>query len=134
MVSTNSVTVTLTVYPSLPSAGLRAFPLSPINGARSPVSKNPSYTYDIYLPPAYSSHGNPLPIFLHDGSRRRRHGVNVSERLFEYEHHLCGHHRSRKRPPWIQELPEMYAVALDYPERVLFDPPAEFVRRLFGCL
>src|SRR6266403_3373 len=61
--STNSVTVTLTVYPSLPSAGLLPFPLSANQRGTVACLEKPFYTYDIYLPPAYSAHGNPRPIF-----------------------------------------------------------------------
>jgi len=130
--STNSVTVTLTVYPSLPSTGLRPFPLSANQRGTVACLENPSYTYDIYLPPAYSSHGNPLPIFYTmDPSGGGM--VSTFQSICSSLNIICvGITGSRNGRTWILELPEMYAVTRDIRERVLFDPTAEFAGGLSG--
>src|SRR5882762_4166107 len=111
--STNSVTVTLTVNPSLPSAGLLPFPLSANQRGTVACLEKPFYTYDIYLPPAYSSHGNPLPIFytMDPGGGGM---VSTFQSVCSSMNIICvGITGSRNGRPWIQELPEMYAVARD---------------------
>ncbi len=131
--STNSVLVTLTVNPALPSsAELLPFP-RPAN-SRSTVTclENPTYTYDIYLPPAYSPHGNPLPIF-YTMSPNGGGMVSTFQSTCANLGIICvGITGSQNYRPWTQELREMYAVALDIRERVLFDPTAEFAGGLSG--
>lgn len=131
--STNSVAATLTVNPALPSsAELLPFPLSA--GQRGMVTclENPSYSYDIYLPPAYSAHGNPLPIFytMNSGGGGM---VSTFQSTCASLGIICvGITGSQNYRPWTLELREMYAVALDVRERVLFDPTAEFAGGLSG--
>jgi uncharacterized repeat protein (TIGR03803 family) len=130
--STNSVTVTLTVNPALPSAGLLPFPLSANQRGTVTCLENPSYTYDIYLPPAYSTHGGPLPIIytMDPGGGGM---VSTFQSTCSSLNIICvGITGSRNGRPWIQELPEMYAVALDVRARVLFDPTAEFAGGFSG--
>ncbi len=130
--STNSVIVTLTVYPSLPSAGLLPFPLSANQRGTITCLENPSYTYDIYLPPAYSTRGNPLPIFytMDPGGGGM---VSTFQSICSSMNIICvGITGSRNGRPWIQELPEMYAVSRDIRQRVLFDPTAEFAGGFSG--
>jgi hypothetical protein len=130
--STNSVTVTLTVKPPLPSAGLLPFPLSANEQGTVTCLENPSFTYDIYLPPGYSTRGNPLPIFytMNSGggglvSTFRSTCANLGI--------ICvGLTGSQNYRPWNLELKEMYAVSLDVRQRVLFDPTAEFAGGLSG--
>src|SRR5882724_9204174 len=130
--STNSVTVTLTVNPSLPSAGLLPFPLSANQRGTVACLEKPSYTYDIYLPPAYSTHGNPRPIFYTmDPSGGGM--VSTFQGICSSLNIICvGITGSRNGRTWILELPEMYAVTRDVRERVLFDPTAEFAGGLSG--
>jgi len=130
--STNSVSVTLTVNPPLPSAGLLPFPLSANQRGTVTCLENPSYTYDIYLPPAYTTQGNPLPIFYTmnpggGGMVSTFQSICSSLNII-----LVGITRSANGVPWSKELREMYAVTLDIRQRVLFDPTAEFAGGLSG--
>jgi hypothetical protein len=131
--SNNSVTVTLTVNPALPSsAELLPFPLSANQRGTVTCLENPSYSYDIYLPPAYSPHGNPLPIFytMNSGGGGM---VSTFQSTCATLGIICvGITGSQNYRPWTLELREMYAVALDVRERVLFDPTAEFAGGLSG--
>jgi Immunoglobulin domain len=131
--STNSNIVTLTVNPALASsAELLPLPI-PVNQLTSVrCLENPNYTYDIYLPPAYSPHGNPLPIFYtmypNGGGM-----VPTFQNFCSLSNIICvGILNSANGVPWTKELREMYAVALDVRERVLFDPTAEFAGGLSG--
>lgn len=131
--SNNSVTVTLTVNPPLPSATeLLPFPLSANQRGTVTCLENPSYTYDIYLPPAYTRHGNPLPIFytMNSGGGGM---VSTFQNFSSTSNIICvGIIGSQNYRPWTLELREMYAVALDIRERVMFDPTAEFAGGLSG--
>jgi hypothetical protein len=131
--STNSALVTLTVNPALPSAGeLLPFPLSANQRGTVTCLENPSYTYDIYLPPAYSPHGNPLPIFytMNSGGGGM---VSTFQSTCANLGIICvGITGSQNYRPWTLELREMYAVALDVRERVMFDPTAEFAGGVSG--
>ncbi|MDD5141210.1 MAG: immunoglobulin domain-containing protein [Verrucomicrobiales bacterium] len=131
--STNSVAVTLTVNPPLPSsAELLPFPLSANQRGTVTCLENPSYTYDIYLPPAYTPYGNPLPIFytLYPSGGGM---VSTFKSTCSSLNIICvGITRSANGVPWTKELREMYAVTLDIRERVLFDPTAEFAGGLSG--
>lgn len=131
--STNSVIVTLTVNPPLPSsAELLPFPLSANQRGTVRCLENPSYTYDIYLPPAYSPHGNPLPIF-YTMSPSGGGMVSTFQSTCANLGIICvGITGSANGVPWTKELREMYAVTLDIRERVLFDPTAEFAGGLSG--
>jgi hypothetical protein len=131
--SNNSVTVTLTVNPALPSsAELLPFPLSANQRGTVTCLENSSYSYDIYLPPSYTPHGNPLPIFytMNPGGGGM---VSTFQSICSNLGIICvGITGSQNYRPWTQELREMYAVALDIRERVLFDPTAEFAGGLSG--
>ena len=131
--ATNSATVTLTVNPALPSsAELLPFPFSTTQRGTVRCLENPAYTYDIYLPPAYSPHGNPLPIFytMNPGGGGM---VSTFQNICANLGIICvGITGSANGVPWTKELREMYAVTLDIRERVMFDPTAEFAGGLSG--
>jgi hypothetical protein len=131
--STNSVSVALTVNPPIPSAAeLLPFPLSANQRGTVTCLENPSVSYDIYLPPAYSAHGNPLPIFytLNPGGGGM---VSTFQAYCATSNIICvGVIGSNNGNPWIKDLRDMYAVALDVRERVMFDPTAEYVGGLSG--
>jgi len=131
--SNNSATATLTVNPPLPSAAeLLPFPLSANQRGTVTCLENPSYTYDIYLPPAYTPHGNPLPIFytMNSGGGGM---VSTFQNFCLNSNIICvGITGSQNYRPWTLELREMYAVTLDVRERVMFDPTAEFAGGLSG--
>ena len=131
--STNSNIVTLTVNPALASsAELLPFPISANQQGTVRCLENPSYGYNIYLPPAYSPHGNPLPIFYtmypNGGGM-----VSTFQNFCSLSNIICvGITGSANGVSWIKELREMYAVTLDVRERMLFDPTAEFAGGLSG--
>lgn len=108
------------------------FPLSA--GQRGTVTclENPAITYDVFLPPGYSTNGPPLPIlytFAPNG------GGMVSSFLTaagSMNIILVGLTGSQNSWPWNPVLKEMYAVARDVRRRVLFDPTAEFASGLSG--
>jgi uncharacterized repeat protein (TIGR03803 family) len=130
--STNSVTVTLTVNPPIPSAGLLPFPLSANQRGTVTCLENPSYTYDIYLPPAYTTNGTALPIFytmypIGGGMVSTFQSTCASLNII-----LVGITGTRNNVPWTEILREIYAVTLDVRQRVLFDPTAEFAGGLSG--
>jgi hypothetical protein len=131
--SNNSDTVTLTVNPPLPSsAELLPFQLSANQHGRVTCLENPSYTYDIYLPPAYTPHGNPLPIFytMNSGGGGM---VGTFQSFCASSNIICvGITGSANGVPWTKELREMYAVTLDVRQRVMFDPTAEYAGGLSG--
>jgi hypothetical protein len=131
--STNSSAATLTVNPALPSsAELLPYPLSANHRGTVTCLENPSYTYDIYLPPGYTPHGNPLPIFytMNSGGGGM---VSTFQSFCSASNIICvGITGSQNYRPWTLELREMYAVALDVRERVMFDPTAEFAGGLSG--
>jgi hypothetical protein len=55
-----SILIGCTFIVSPAFAGLLPFPLSANQRGTVACLENPSYTYDIYLPPAYSTSGTPL--------------------------------------------------------------------------
>ncbi len=130
--STNSVAVTLAINPPLPSAGLLPFPLSANQRGAVTCLENPSYTYDIYLPPSYKTNQNPRPIFYtmypNGGGM-----VSTFQSTCADLGIICvGIIHSANGVPWTKELREMYAVTLDIRERVFFDPTAELAGGLSG--
>ncbi len=131
--STNSVTAVLTVNPALPSsAELLPFPFKANQRGTVTCLENPTFTYDVYLPPAYTPHGNPLPIFYTMSPS----GGGMVPTFLSFcasSNIICvGITGSANGVPWTKELREMYAVTLDIRERVLFDPTAEFAGGLSG--
>jgi hypothetical protein len=113
-------------------ADLKAFPLSA--GQRGTVAclENPSVSYDIYLPPAYSTNGTPLPILytLNSGGGGM---VSSFQTVCSSLNIICvGILNSKNSAPWNPVLRDFYEVPRDIRQRVLFDPTAVFVGGLSG--
>jgi hypothetical protein len=115
-----------------PIPGLKPFPLSANRRGTVSCLESPWVSYDIYLPPAYSTNGTPLPILytLNPGG-----GGMVSD--FQA---VCsslniiavGIISSQNTVPWNVVLRDFYAVPRDLRQRVLFDPTAVFVGGFSG--
>ena len=105
--------------------GSPSFPVSA--GQRGTVTclEHPYYTYDIYLPPAYSN-AAPLPIFYTmyaSGGGMVSTFTNACSNLNVIVVGITG---SKNGMPWDNVLREIYAVTLDVRHRVRYDPTAEF--------
>ena len=113
-------------------AGLLPFPLSANQRGTVTCLENPSYTYDIYLPPAYTTNGTALPIFYTmyaSGGGM----VGTFQSTCSSLNMICvGITGTKNNVPWTKILREIYAVTRDVRQRVLFDPTAEFVGGLSG--
>lgn len=113
-------------------AGLLPFPLSA--GQRGTVTclENPAFTYDIYLPPGYTTNGTALPIFYtmypNGGGM-----VGTFQSTCSSLNMICvGITGTKNSVPWTKILREIYAVTRDVRQRVLYDPTAEFVGGFSG--
>lgn len=121
-----------TLMTNPPGLSFKPFPLSA--GQRGIVTclENPSVSYDIFLPPGYTTNGAPLPILytLSPGG-----GGMVSD--FQS---VCsslniitvGIISSDNSVPWNPVLRDFYAVPRDLRQRVLFDPTAVFIGGFSG--
>lgn len=113
-------------------ADLLPFPLSANQRGTVTCLENPSVSYDIYLPLAYTTNGTPLPILytLHPnkgGMVSSFQGVCSSLNII-----TVGITGSGNSVPWDTVLREFYAVTRDIRQRVLFDPTAELVGGFSG--
>lgn len=111
---------------------LLPFPVSSNQRATVTCLENSSYTYDIYLPPAYVRTGNGLPIFYTMYSSG---GGMVS-----YFQSVCSNQniivvgltRARNGSTWDEVFREIHVVTRDIRQRVLYDPTAEFAGGFSG--
>ena len=113
-------------------AGLLPFPLSANQRETVTCLEKPSYAYDIYLPPAYSLTGNPLPIFY---TLYANGGGMVSAfqpTCTSLNIIVVGITGTQNGVPWDKVMREIYAVTRDVRERVLYDPTAEFAGGFSG--
>ncbi len=113
-------------------AGLLPFPLSANQRGIVDCLENPAFTYDIYLPPAYSTTGTPLPIIytMHpNGGGMVGYFQNVCASLNII---VVGLIRSQNGGTWDESIQEDYAVTRDIRQRVLYDPTAEFAGGFSG--
>jgi hypothetical protein len=113
-------------------ADLLPFPLSANQRGNVHCLENPSYTYDIYLPPGYSTNGTPLPIFYtmyaNGGGM-----VGTFQSTCASMNIICvGITGVQNGVPSTRVFREMYAVTRDIRERVLYDPTAEFAGGFSG--
>lgn len=121
-----------TLITNPPPLTLKPFPLSASQRGTVDCLENPAVSYDIYLPPAYSTNGPPLPILytLNPGG-----GGMVSDfqaicsSLNVIAVGITGSANGVAMDPVLREF---YADALDIRQRVLFDPTAEFVAGFSG--
>lgn len=109
-----------------PPPALKPFPFSANQRGTVSCLENPSYTYDIYLPPAYATNGTPLPIFYTMYASGGGMVATFSNACASLNIIVVGLTGSKNGLTWDQELREMYAVTRDVRQRVLYDPTAEF--------
>lgn len=114
--------------------GLQPFPLSANERGTVTCLDVPDVTYDIYLPPGYSTNGPPLPIIYtmsSTGGGLVGDFSNVCSELNIIAVGLTGVSDGTGTNEIAVHL-EGYAVARDIRERVLFDPTAEFASGVSG--
>jgi hypothetical protein len=113
-------------------ADLKPFPLHASQRGTVTCLENPSVSYDIYLPPGYSTNGTPLPIIYTldpSGGGMVSSFQTVCASLNIITVGIVG---SKNSVPWNPVLRDFYAVPRDIRQRVLFDPTAVFVGGLSG--
>ena len=116
----------------LTSSELRPFPLSANQRGLVTCLETPAISYDVYLPPAYSIEGNPLPIlytFNPDGGGMVSNFRSVCSNLNMIVIGVTG---PRNSQPWDTHIREYCAVTRDVRQRLLFDPTAEFAGGFSG--
>ncbi|WP_372806149.1 hypothetical protein [Pontiella sp.] len=114
------------------AAGLLSFPLSANQRGTVTCMEHPSISYDIYLPPAYSTNSTPLPIlytFNANGGGMVPAFKSVCSALNIIVVGVTG---PKNNAGWDIVLKECYAVTRDIRCRVLFDPTAEFATGMSG--
>lgn len=123
---TNSAVLTF------PTPALLPFPFSAGQEGTVTCLKDPRIRYTIYLPPAYSTNGPPLPIiYTMDPSG----GGEVSTFMTACSNLnviAVGLIYPSDFAPWSLILRDFFAVPRDIRQRVLFDPTAIFVGGLSG--
>ncbi len=114
------------------SADLLPFPL--IAGQRGLVTclDHPEISYDVYLPPGYSTNGPPLPVFYSFSSTGG--GMNGSFQTAMSQSNIIGigMTASRNSAPAGTMERQAWAVTRDLRKRVLFDPTAEMAGGISG--
>jgi hypothetical protein len=127
-----SLLIACTVIVSTAFAGLLPFPLSANQRGTVTCLENPSYTYDIYLPPAYSTNGTPLPILYTMSPTGGGMVTSFQGACAGLNIIVVGITGTANGVPWDKVLREIYAVTRDVRQRVLYDPTAEFVGGFSG--
>jgi hypothetical protein len=116
----------------LSSSDLQPFPLTANQRGLVTCLERTNITYDVYLPPAYSIDGAPLPIIYTmnpDGGGMVGQFQSVCSALNIIAIGIIG---PRNGAGWDVHLREFYAVSRDVRQRVLFDPTAEFAGGFSG--
>jgi hypothetical protein len=113
-------------------AGLLPFPLSANQRGTVTCLENPSYTYDIYLPPGYTTNGTALPIFYTMYANGGGMVGTFQATCSSLNIIVVGITGTKNGVPWDKVMREIYAVTRDVRLRVLFDPTAEFVGGFSG--
>ena len=115
-----------------PAPALKRFPLSANSRGTITCLANPSYTYDIYLPPGYLTNGTPLPL-LYTMWPNGGGMVSQFQAICSSMNIICvGITGTSNTLPLDTVLREFYSDALDIRQRVLFDPTAEFCAGFSG--
>jgi hypothetical protein len=109
-----------------PAPALKPIPLSANQRGTITCLENPSFTYDIYLPPAYSTNGTPLPILYTMYASGGGMVTDFTNACAAMNIIVVGITRSKNGQSWDTVLQEQHAVTLDVRHRVLYDPTAEF--------
>ena len=112
--------------------GLLPFPLSADQRGTVTCLENPSYTYDIYLPAAYSTNGTPLPIFYTMYANGGGMVGTFQATCSSLNIIVVGITGTKNGVPWDKVLREICAVTRDVRQRVLYDPTAEFAGGFSG--
>jgi len=118
------------VHPAF--ADLLPFPISADQRGTVTCLENPSYTYDIYLPPAYSTSGTPLPIFYTMYANGGGMVGTFQSTCSSLNIIVVGITGTKNGVPWDKVMREIYAVTRDVRQRVLYDPTAEFAGGFSG--
>ena len=116
----------------LAGSDLPLFPLAANQRGTVTCLETANIMYDVYLPPAYSPHGEPLPILYTmnpDGGGMVGHFQSVCASLNIIAIGVMG---SRNGAGWDVHLREFFAVSRDVRQRLLFDPTAEFASGFSG--
>jgi hypothetical protein len=113
-------------------ADLKPFPLTAGQSGTVACLENPAISYTVYLPPAYSTNGTPLPILYTlnpsgGGLVSTFQTVCASLNMI-----VIGIRNSKDGATLNLVLRDFYAVPRDVRQRVLFDPSAEFVAGFSG--
>ena len=111
---------------------LKSFPLSANQSGTVVCLQNPSISYDIYLPPGYSTNGAPCPILYTlspNGGGEVSDFQSIGQSLNMI---IVGLLNSKDDATWDVEFRDFYEVPLDIRQRVLFDPAGVFVAGLSG--
>ena len=115
-----------------PAFALLSFPLSANQRGTVACLEKSSITYDIYLPPGYSTNGTPLPIFYTLNATGGGMVSTFQTVCSSLKIIVVGITGSQNGVSWDTEFRQFYAVTRDIRLRVLFDPTAEFVGGFSG--
>jgi hypothetical protein len=110
-----------------PAPALKPFPIGANGRATVTCLDFPAVTYDIYLPPGYSTNGPPLPILYTlaaggGGLVTMFQSIGSSMNMI-----VVGVISSANSSSWTYVMRDFYAVPRDIRKRVLFDPNSQFV-------
>src|SRR5437867_425661 len=111
---------------------LLPFPLAANQRGMVTCLETPTITYDVYLPPAYSIDGNPLPVVYTlnpNGGGMVSDFQAVCSRLNMI---VIGVTAPCNCTPWETHLRDFHTVSRDVRQRLLFDPTAEFASGFSG--
>jgi hypothetical protein len=115
-----------------PAWALLPFPLTANQRGTVFCLENFAYSYDVYLPPAYSVNGPALPI-LYTMSPGGGGMVSAFQSTCSSLNIICiGIIGPKNGVPWDKVLREIHAVTRDVRLRILYDPTAEFAGGLSG--
>src|SRR5260221_2781998 len=107
-------------------ADLKPFPFHANQRGTVACLENPSISYDIYLPPAYSTNGTPLPIIYTFNPNGGGMVTDFQTVCASLNIITVGIISSKNNTPWDLALRDFYSVPRDIRQRVLFDPSAVF--------
>src|SRR5215471_18640489 len=113
-------------------ADLLPFPLSADQRGTVTCLDHPDVAYDVYLPPAYSTNGPPLPIFYTLSSGGGGMVTTFQSALTQLNIIGIGLIGSRNGAPVGVMERETFAVVRDLRRRVLFDPTAQMSGGISG--
>jgi hypothetical protein len=110
-----------------PAPALKSFPLTANQRGTVTCLANSLVTYDVYLPPGYSTNGPPLPILYTLSASGGGLVNNFQVVCSNLNIIVIGVVSSKNGASWPFIYRDFYAVPRDVQRRVLFDPTAQFV-------